>query len=155
MAKGSTWIILVGDSDQIPSLSGVNEGATCDPCYTKLEGNDNHPDAAISRISATTGAHVTTQVDKILHYEQQPDTGSAADWYDEAFGVASNDSGGSPSYQDWERMNFLRDELLVPAYTFTEFSELYGNPSATAVKSSIELGRSLGFYIGHGSETGG
>ena len=46
---------------------------------------------------------MTVQVDKILHYEQQPDTGAAGEWYDRVFGVASNDSGGSPSYHDWER----------------------------------------------------
>ncbi len=148
---GLTWIILVGDSGQIPTLSGVNEGAPCDPCYTKLEGNDNHPDAAISRISAQSGTDVTVQVDKILNYEQMPDTGSPAAWYDKAFGVAGNDTGGSPSYADWERMNFLRDDLLD--YTFSGFTELYGNPSATAVKNAVELGHSLGFYIGHGSDT--
>ena len=151
--EGLTWIILVGDIQQIPSLSGVNEGATCDPCYTKLEGADNRPDAAISRISAQTEADVTVQVAKILDYEQLPDVGSAAAWYSKAFGVAGNDTGGSPSYADWERMNFLRDVLVDPAYTYTEFDELYHSPSDSEVADSINAGRSLGLYIGHGSET--
>ncbi|MEN8163327.1 MAG: C25 family cysteine peptidase [Acidobacteriota bacterium] len=151
--EGLAWIILVGDYQQIPNPPGVNEGADCDPCYTKLEGADNRPDASISRISAQNGADVTIQVDKILHYEQQPDTGGAATWYDHAFGVAGDDSGGSPSYTDWERMNFLRDDLLQPAYTYSEFDELYHYPSTTEVKTSIEDGTSLGLYIGHGSVT--
>ncbi len=75
--EGLTWIILVGDAQQIPTLTGVNEGADCDPCFTKLEGADNRPDASISRISAQTGEQVTVQVDKILDYERLPDTGSA------------------------------------------------------------------------------
>jgi len=150
---GLTWIILVGDAQQIPTLSGVNEGAACDPCYTKLEGADNRPDASISRISAQTEAQVTIQVNKILDYERWPDTGSAGAWYAKAFGVAGDDTGGSPSYADWQRMDFLRNDLLTPAYHFTEFDQLYHYPSTTAVAGSINDGRSLGLYIGHGSET--
>ncbi|MGD8439681.1 MAG: C25 family cysteine peptidase, partial [Holophagae bacterium] len=150
---GLTWIILVGDSDQIPSLTGVNEGATCDPCYTKLEGADNRPDAAISRISAQTEADVTVQVDKILDYDRFPDTGSAGAWYGKGFGVAGDDTGGTPSYADWERVEFLRDDLIAPAYNFTEFDQLYHSPSASQVGASINDGRSLGLYIGHGGET--
>jgi len=151
--EGLTWIILVGDAQQIPSLTGVNEGATCDPCYTKLEGADNRPDAAISRISAQTEADVTVQVDKILDYDRFPDTGSAGAWYGKGFGVAGDDTGGSPSYADWERVEFLRDDLIAPAYNFTEFDQLYHSPSASQVGASINEGRSLGLYIGHGGET--
>ena len=151
--EGLVWIILVGDNQQIPTLIGDNsQHSPCDACFTKLEGADNRPDAAISRISAQTGAQVTAQVDKILTYERYPDEGSAGAWYQAAMGVASNDTGGSPSYHDWERMNFLRDDLLDPAYSYTEFDEIY-DPGATAaqVTSAIQLGRGLGLYIGHGS----
>jgi len=151
--EGLTWIILVGDSDQIPTLTGVNEGADCDPCYTKLEGADNRPDASISRISAQTGDQVTVQVNKILDYEQNPDTGSAAAWYAKAFGIAGDDTGGTPSYADWERVEFLRNDLLEPAYHFTEFDQLYHSPSKTQVANSVNAGRSHGFYIGHGAKT--
>ncbi len=150
--EGLAWIILVGDYQQITNFDGVNEGAKCDPCYTKLEGSDNRPDASISRISAQNGADVTTQVDKILHYEQQPDTGSAAAWYTSAFGIAGDDAGGTPSYTDWERVDLLKNDLLDPAYSYTEFSELYHSPSTAQVKTSVENGTSLGLYIGHGSD---
>lgn len=152
-SEGLTWIILVGDAQQIPTLIGVKEGADCDPCYTKLEGADNRPDAAISRISAQTGEQVTVQVNKILDYERLPDTGSAAAWYAKGFGIAGDDSGGFPSYHDWERMDFLRDDLMEPAYHFTEFDQLYHSPSKAAVAAAVNAGRSEGFYIGHGSKT--
>jgi len=158
--EGLAWIILVGDSQQIPTLSGLWDGAPCDTCYAKLEGNDNHPDAAISRISAQTGADVAVQVDKILHYEQQPDTGSAATWYTSAFGIAGNDTGGTPSYADWERMEMLRKDLVTldqdpdePHYTYTEFDDLYHSPSVAEVGASVDAGAGLGLYIGHGGET--
>ncbi len=149
--EGLAWIILVGDAAEIPFLRGVYENAPCDPCYTKLEGDDNWPDAAISRISASTPGQVTVQVDKIIGYERYPDTGSAAAWYSVAFGVAGNDSGGSPSMTDWERMDLLKDDLLAPAYHYTEFDELYHFPSPADVAASVEEGRGLGLYIGHGS----
>lgn len=149
---GLTWIILVGDSAQIPTLNGVYEGADCDACYTKLEGSDNRPDAAIARISAQTGEQVTVQVDKIIDYERYPDTGSAGAWYSHAFGIASPYAGSTP-YTDWERMEFLREDLVAPAYNYTEFDQLYQYPTATEVGNSINAGKSLGLYIGHGSKT--
>ncbi|PIE90414.1 MAG: hypothetical protein CR997_06390 [Acidobacteria bacterium] len=152
--EGLTWLILVGDYQEIGNLPGQFESAPCDACYTKLEGNDHHPDIAISRISAQTELDVTVQVDKFLNYEQNPDSGSSADWYSRAFGVAGDDTGGTPSYTDWQRMNFLRDILLTPSFHFNEFTEIYhASASAAQVTTAVEAGHSLGLYIGHGSET--
>ncbi len=159
--EGLTWIILVGDYQQIPNLQGAFTGQNipCDACYTKLEGNDNRPDAAISRLSAQSGAQVTVQVNKILAYEQNPDTGSAAAWYSKAFGIGGDDT-GSTQYADWERMDLLRKDLVTlgldpdePHYTYTEFTTLYHSPSSQSVGDTVDDGRGLGLYIGHGSET--
>lgn len=158
--EGLAWIILVGDAPQIPTLIGVNEGAHCDPCYTKLEGADNRPDAAISRLSGNNPAEIEVQVDKILAYEQTPTVAPGSDaWYGAAFGIASNQAGGG--LIDWERVNLLRDTLLGSGYT--EFTELYdshfpwpsgsGSPVPGNVADTVNLGTGLGFYIGHGSET--
>ena len=149
--EGLTWIILVGDSQQIPTLTGVNgQQSPCDACYTKLEGADNRADAAISRISAVNGDQVTVQVAKILNYERMPETGSAGAWYPKGFGIGSDDEGGT-GLADWERIELLRDDLMEPAYTYNEFDQIY-HSSATAgqVSSAVNEGRSLGLYIGHG-----
>jgi hypothetical protein len=149
--EGLTWIILVGDYQHIPNAIGANpDRAPCDPCYTKLEGNDHRPDAAISRISALSEAEVTTQVNKILTYEQYPDTGGAGTWYTAGFGVAGDDTGGT-GLADWQRMDLLRDDLLEPAYTYTEFDQIYhDHASSSQVTASVNAGKSLGLYIGHG-----
>jgi Peptidase family C25/Propeptide_C25 len=149
--EGLAWIILVGDSPQIPTLTGVNgQHSPCDACYTKLEGDDNRADAAISRISAANGNQVTVQVAKILGYEQAPDTGSAGAWYPKGFGIGSDDDGDT-GLADWERIELLRLDLVDPAYTYTEFDQIY-HTSATAgqVSTAVNEGRSLGLYIGHG-----
>lgn len=145
------WIILVGDSPQIPTLTGVHsQHSPCDPCYTKLEGADNRPDAAISRISAVTGDQVAVQVAKILGYEQLPDAGSAGAWYQAGFGIGSDDTGGT-GLADWQRIELLRTDLMAPSYSYTEFDQIYhSSATASQVAAAVNAGRSLGLYIGHG-----
>jgi hypothetical protein len=160
-SDGLAWIILVGDYPQIPNFSGGNEGADCDACYTYLEGSDYRPDAAISRLSGQTGAQIQTQVNKILNYERYPDTTSgSAGWYSAAFGIGGDDNGGTGA-DDWERIEWLRDDLVVaaldpnaPFYTYDEFTEIYHDgTSDTVVANAVNDGRALGLYIGHGSTT--
>lgn len=143
---GVTYIILVGDVSQVPTLYGTYEGAPSDPCYVKLEGGDHYPDALISRISATSSAQVEYQVTKFITYEKYPDIGVS--WYHKGTGIAS-DEGDPP---DWQRAEWLRDSLLN--YTYTEVDQIY-DPGATAtqVYSALNDGRSIVNYIGHGSGT--
>ncbi len=149
--QGLTYIVLVGDSGQIPTLSGTAEGAACDPCFVKLEGIDHYPDAFISRISAQTADQVDTQVSKLIDYERDPDTGAAAAWYHKGIGIASSESGGT-GLRDWERADLLRDDLL--AYTYTEVDQVYDpGASESELKVAVNDGRSIINYIGHGSGT--
>jgi len=145
---GLTYIILVGDVEQVPTLYGSYEGAPSDPCYVKLEGNDHYPDAFISRISATSSSQVGYQVWKFVNYEMNPDTGSLSDWYHKGTGIASNE--GDPP--DWQRAEWLRDSLLN--YTYTHVDQIY-DPGATVndVFTALNDGRSILNYIGHGSGT--
>jgi hypothetical protein len=149
---GLTYIVIVGDAAQVPTLSGVYQGAASDPCYTKLAGGDHYPDALISRISSTSGTQVDNQVNKFVRYEKYPDQGAPGDdWYHEGTGIGSNDTGGT-GIPDWERCNWLRDSLLN--YTYTYVDQIY-DPGATAaqVTTAVNDGRSIINYIGHGSGT--
>lgn len=149
--EGLTYILLVGDVGQIPTNSGTAEGAPSDPCYVKLEGGDDYPDAFISRLSATSNAEVQNQVEKFVNYETSPDTGVASAWYHQGCGIASDESGGT-GITDYERMELLRDDLM--AYTYTHVDQIY-DPGATAaqVTTAVNNGRSIINYIGHGSGT--
>jgi len=149
--QGVTYILLVGDVGQIPTNSGTAEGAPSDPCYLKLEGADDYPDAFISRLSATSAAGVQSQVEKFVNYEASPDTGAAAAWYHRGTGIGSNESGGT-GLKDWERCDSLRADLL--AYVYTHVDQIY-DPGATAseVTTALNDGRSLVNYIGHGGVT--
>ncbi|HNW34380.1 MAG TPA: C25 family peptidase propeptide domain-containing protein, partial [Candidatus Ozemobacteraceae bacterium] len=120
-----THVILVGDAQQLPTLKGVKEGADSDPCYVKLAGDDNVPDAIISRISATTPAEVAYQVAKFVNYEQFPSEGADASWYSRLMGVASAE--GTPT--DYERMNDLRTAMLKS--WFTSMDQIYDKKTAS------------------------
>jgi hypothetical protein len=145
-AVGSlTYVILVGDSDTIPTLKGGYESADCDACYAMVAGSDYYPDFFISRISGKTAAQIDTQVAKFIHYERDPDANGA--WYSKAIGVASAE--GSPT--DYARMETLRSSLEGYGYTV---SKIYDpGASKTTLVQQINAGASLLNYIGHGSGT--
>ncbi len=143
--RSLTYVILVGEGDQVPTLEGGYEGAHCDACYAMVAGDDYYPDLFISRISARDVKDVETQVAKFIAYERDPDASGA--WYKRAIGVASNE--GSPT--DWERAEWLRESL--EGYGFSA-AKLY-DPGATAdsLIDEINAGASLINYLGHGSGT--
>ena len=66
--EGLTYIVLVGDIDDVPSV--MLAGYPSDPSYTLLEGDDLIGDALISRISVNTPAELENQLNKILKYEK-------------------------------------------------------------------------------------
>jgi hypothetical protein len=66
--EGLTYIVLVGDIDDVPSV--MLTGYPSDPSYTLLEGDDLIGDALISRISVNTPAELENQLNKILKYEK-------------------------------------------------------------------------------------
>lgn len=145
---GLTNIMLVGDSDKIPSNRGVNEGADSDTCYVKLEGNDHVPDAIISRLSAEDAEEVAYQVAKFVNYEQYPTEETT--WYTRLFGIGSDE--GNPA--DHQYIDQLREELMSKG-TFRSAEKAY-DPGAAQVDvvNSINKGVSLVNYLGHGSGQG-
>ncbi|MCC7141737.1 MAG: T9SS type A sorting domain-containing protein [Candidatus Eisenbacteria bacterium] len=151
-SEGLTYVILVGDIQQIPTMYGDVEAAPSDVTYMRLAGTDYYPDAIISRISAQNLAQAENQINKIIRYEKSPDLSSPdSDWYHKGVGVAS-DEGGWSGYTDCERVQILRDMLL--AYTYTQVDDIC-EPTATkqALFQALNSGRSILNYIGHGSGT--
>ncbi len=142
--EGLTYVILVGDQEQVPSYNGTFEGADDDTRYANLEGDDLYPDLFVSRISGSNPVDIQTQINKFVRYEREPDAGG--DWYQVGAAVASNQ--GDPS--DAERAGWLREDLLN--YTFTQVHEIYQPEGSTAdISSVVNAGVSLINYIGHGT----
>jgi len=139
-----TFIVFVGESNQIPTISGQYEGAPSDPSYVKLAGSDAYPDAFISRISPTSSANLDYVLQKLIRYEKFPDGGL---WYLKGVGIASDE--GTPP--DYTRAGWLKD-MLIDDMNFTQVDNVY-DPGATAaqVSNALNEGRSILNYIGHGS----
>jgi len=153
-----TWVLLVGDSSEVypaRGTSGAAAGASADPVYTYTRGTDNYSDLFISRMSSRGGTalNIDKQVSRTLGYERTPLADTT--WYRKGLGVASNQSGGSPSYCDSTRVNWLRDSLMVPKYTYTKISKSYDSwGTSDTIRKRIEEGTTIINYVGHGSVTG-
>jgi len=145
--EGVTYILLVGDAEQIQPYGGDK-----DPKYTQLAGGDAYPDAFIGRLSAQTIPQVETQVERFITYEMTPLVGG--DWYHNGTGVASAQGSGTGwnGWADYVMMGIIRDSLL--AYTYSNVDQIYApGASAAQVTAAINDGRSITNYCGHGSPT--
>ena len=162
-ANNLTYVLLVGDADQITS-SVIDQGGwsgdvDSDMDYAYLAGNDAYPEVFIGRFSGETGQHITVQVEKSIAYEKYPATGAEAQWYKRAVGVASNEGPGDDDQYDYEHLRGIRDVLLD--YTFNDVPELYqgsqggedasGSPTASMLADELNAGVSLFNYTGHGN----
>jgi hypothetical protein len=147
--NGLTFVLLVGDAEQIPSLI-ANSGQS-DPSFSLVAGSDVYPDIFVGRFSAETVAQVETQVLRSVEYEKLPEIG--ADWYHRGTGIASNQGPGDDDEYDDEHMDFIRDDLL--GFTYTAIDQIY-DPGANApmVATAVNDGRSIINYAGHGSYIG-
>jgi hypothetical protein len=148
--KGLTFVLLVGDVAQVPTLY-VSGSTASDPSYTYIVGSDHYPDLFLGRFSAQTSDHVNTQVKRSIEYEKNP--AGDGEWYHKGTGVASNQGPGDDGEYDNQHMDVIRDKLM--GYTYTEIDQIY-DPSATSqmVTDALNDGRSITNYCGHGSPSG-
>jgi hypothetical protein len=147
-SNGLTYVLLVGDDAQVPTYYPTYHAS--DPTYSYIVGNDHYPDLFVGRFSAETVDQLQTQIERTLEYEQLPQTG--ADWYKKGLGVASNQGPGDDGEYDDEHMDNIRDKLL--AYTYIQVDQSYDYTGTTAyIAASLNEGRSITNYCGHGSPT--
>jgi len=145
--NGLTYVLLVGDAAQVPTLTGG--GGSSDPSFSLISG-DNYADLFVGRFSAETIGDVETQVLRSVEYEKRPH--AAGEWYHKGMGVASNQGPGDDGEYDDEHLDNIRTDLL--GFTYTEVDQIY-DPTGTAamVTAALNEGRSIINYTGHGSTT--
>ena len=151
-------ILLVGDNAQVQSyytFSGGYSGRT-DQYYGQLVGNDYYNDVIVGRFSAENADHVTTQVDKVIHYER--DVTAADTWLSIGQGVSKNEGAGSGHFgeADYQHIDYIRDTLLHYNYTsiHRDYQNVQGVSSSAAIISQhINEGVSIINYCNHGSPT--
>lgn len=144
--NGLTHVLLVGDSEFVPSLKGTVGNVVnrvSDPSYALVSGDDSHPDIFVSRFSAKTAREVDVMVERSIRYEA--DLEPEAPWKRHHLGIASDEE--TPS--DWERMRALQDVLRSAGYD--RFTEVF-DPGASARAAQLAIQQGVGFltYMGHG-----
>jgi hypothetical protein len=155
--NGLTFVLLVGDIAQVPSLT--MSGGASDPAYSYIVGSDHYPDLFVGRFSAENIDQVLTQANRTIAYERDPQIG--AEWYKKGIGIGSEYGIGDDNEYDYEHIRNIRALLLNFTYTYVD--EFYGGsqgggdapgePSSSMISTALNEGRSIINYCGHGSMT--
>ncbi len=147
------YVQLVGDWADIKSDIGTSQSAPMDPQLGCVAGSDQQPDICIGRFSANSAAQVTLQVDKVMNYEINPETGGT--WYKGALGIGSDQGSGIGDDGEMDKVHIqnIWDNKLDP-FTYDNYFTAY-DPGAGAsnVSNAVNTGISIINYCGHGSPT--
>jgi len=147
-----SYLLLVGDTAQIPAFSGATGGHITDLNYVKCEGTDYIPEIYFSRFSAQNTNQLQPQIDKTLEYEQylMPDPSYLA----EVVMIAGMDSGHGANYGNGQ-INYGTNLYFNTAHGITSHTYLYpaSGSSAQSIISNVSSGVSYANYTAHGSET--
>ena len=151
-----THVLLVGDVAQIPGnqYSAGSYGGKSDNMYGQVAGSDYYNDIIVGRFSAENEAHVTTQVNKVIHYER--DINASDTWLTFGDGLGNNDGPGHFGEKDYQHIENIRTDLLAYNYTtvYQDYPGVSGySSSATILSQHINGGVSIINYCNHGSET--
>jgi hypothetical protein len=158
-ANGLTFLMLVGDHDQV--VSGSTNAGVSDNDYGYLAGNDHYQEIFVGRFSAESVEEVKTQVDRTLEYEKNP---GLSEYYSTSVHIASEFGAGigDDDEADWEHQRNIRGDLL--GYTYTNGLELYdedhpggtdapGDPFPGDFSAAVNSGVGSINYSGHGGTT--
>lgn len=150
------FVLIVGDGNLFPYFT--LSGEVSDNYFTEIVGNDNVPDIILGKISAETVAHVTTQVNKFIQYEENPPETAH---FSSFLGIASSEGPGDNNEYDYQHIRNI--DNLLQAFTYTSGYELFdgsqggldanGNPSASNVSTAVNAGVGIITYCGHGDVT--
>ena len=151
-----TYVLFVGDHQHIPAYIDASLSGYSDNYYGYIEGDDSYPEVFVGRFSAENQNQVTTQVNRVIQYEQNPVISEA---YSNSVGVGSSEGPGDDGEYDYQHLRNIRSGLLD--YTYTFGYELYdgsqggedaeGNPNASDLHVLLQEGLGLINYTGHGS----
>lgn len=140
------YLLLVGDYNYVP-VSSTSAGDS-DNNYGYLAGSDHRIDIFVGRFSAESTTHVTTQVDRTIHYER--DITSSENWMQYGLCVASYEGPGDDNEYDYEHEDNIKADYL--AYGYISVATCYQNLSQTATDITNAINSHCGVisYTGHG-----
>ena len=144
-----TFLVLVGDTGQIPGKTSGNATNKVTDLYYGSVDNDYFPDMFYSRMSAESADQVTAIVNKILQYEQytMPDPS----YLDNVTLIAGWDSYWT-NYVGKPTIQYAMQYYYNTAHGFDNVYNWLGQPY-TGCYASLSSGTGFVNYTAHGSET--
>lgn len=149
-----SFVLFVGDAQQIPSWSGSSGSHITDLRYCEYTGDDL-PECYYGRFSAQNTSELQPQIDKTLEYEQytMPDPS----YLGEVTLVSGVDSGYAPTYGNGQ-INYGTNYYFNAAHGISTNVWLYPASDASGASSDIiqTISDGVGFYnyTAHCSHTG-
>ena len=149
-----SFVLLVGDVQQIPAFSGSAGTHITDLRYCEFTG-DNFPEIYYGRFSAQTTTDLQPQIDKTLEYEQY--TNLDHSYLANATLVSGVDSSYAATYGNGA-INYGTNNYFNTAHGFTSNVWLYpasdGSTAPTDILTTISNGVSFYMYTAHSSHEG-
>jgi len=142
-----TYVLFVGDVEYIPTWTGTSSGTATDLYYVKMDA-DFFADIFRGRLPAKTLAEANDMVNKILYYEDPtlPDL----DWMRKACFIAASDlSNFAVKTHDYVMVNYCIPNGMI----CDSIWQSLGGTTAM-ITNSVNNGRTILCYSGHGSEYG-
>jgi hypothetical protein len=144
-----SYVLLVGDTPQIPTYYGTTGPSAVDLYYVTVDGSDWIPDIHIGRFTGSTETQIEVMVEKTVDYEQA--NFPNYDWIKKAAFLASTDR----YWVSEGTHNFVIDNYLDPeGYTCDKLYTYTYGATTQDVHDAINDGRSLVIFSGHGSPNG-
>jgi hypothetical protein len=142
-----TYVLFFGDVGFIPTYTGTASGTATDLYYVKMDG-DAFADIGRGRLPVRTAIEATDMVNKLLYYEDP--TLTDLEWMKHECFIASYDN-----YQISEGTHryVIQNYLLPNGIIVDTLWERLGANTAQ-ITASINAGKSVVCYSGHGSTTG-
>jgi hypothetical protein len=148
-----SYLLLVGDVQQLPSNNGSTASHPTDLHYVNLEGSDYLPEMYVGRFSATSAAELSNLVNKSLSYQQYLMTD------DNYLATSVLIAGVDPAYASTHcngQINYAHEHYMNEESGFN--SQVYLHPQSGAAAASIIADVSSGAgwvnYTAHGLPEG-
>ncbi|MBP7147104.1 MAG: choice-of-anchor J domain-containing protein [Acidobacteria bacterium] len=155
------FVLMVGDTDFTPIHTGHGGGGNqvADLWYACLDGGDYLPDVAIARISTRNVSETQDVVDKLLLYERA--SFATTGWIKKAGFIGTADTGHIGQIEgthDWCIDSFYTPNAFQPTawshgYASSDRHYYTYNADTSEIAASIDEGRMMVNYSGHGSQT--
>jgi len=143
-----TYVLFFGDVGWIPTYTGTNSGTATDLYYVQMDG-DMFADILRARFPVRNTTEATDMVNKLLYYENP--TSPDLEWMRHELFIASSDMGALAEYT--HRYAILN--YLVPMGVFVDsLWERLGSVPSSAVTNSVNAGKAIVCYSGHGASSG-